>query len=290
MTLVRTAQRGGAVRRVGAALAGVLLVLLAGCSGQESSVRRDSSVPRTSDCVTEEPVSLTADIVRTLPHDADAYTQGLVLHDGALFESTGRYGESTVRELDPDTGTVLRTSDLGPDDFGEGLAVGRDGHLVQLTWKEGVAYERAADTFEVTRELPYDGEGWGLTTLGDGTLVMSDGSDTLVERDPSTFEVFDRRQVLRLDGDADLLNELEFDGEHLWANRYRTDEILRIDPECATVTGVLDVAGLRRDAAAAAGGDEIDVANGIAHLPGTDRYLLTGKWWPTMYEVTIEAG
>jgi glutamine cyclotransferase len=120
---------------------------------------------------------------------------------------------------------------------------------------------------------------------------MSDGSDELTWRDPEDFTVVDRRVVRRDGGDADRLNELEWDGEWLWANRYQTDELVRIDPDCGVVTGVADLAALRADAErqAEVSGDEIDVVNGVAHLPGTDRYLLTGKWWPTTYEVRIVA-
>jgi glutaminyl-peptide cyclotransferase len=243
----------------------------------------------TEDCSPTPPAELSVEVVRTLPHDAGAYTQGLVVLDGRLFESTGREGASTLRELDPDTGDVLDQVPLAPDEFGEGLTVTDDGRLVQLTWTEGVAYEWDPDSLERLGEFRYEGEGWGLSTLEDGSLVMTDGSAELTLRDPDDFSVREARAVQRVGGDADRLNELEWDGESLWANRYQTDELLRIDPDCATVTGVADLSALREDATAAAveAGTPIDVTNGIAHLPGTDRYLVTGKWWPTMYEVRI---
>ena len=241
------------------------------------------------DCTPGEPAVLTAEIVRSLEHDPHAYTQGLVVHDGAIFESTGLVGESSIRELDPATGEVRRTVELDDEVFGEGLAIGADGRLVQLTWKHGTAYERDRDTFEVLRRFDYDGEGWGLTALDGTTLVMSDGSDTLVERDADDFAEHTRRRVRRADGPADLLNELDWDGTSIWANRYKSDEVLRIDPACATVTGVLDLEAIRSDTIAAAGpGDpEPEVANGIAHVPGTDRFLVTGKRWPRLYEIRI---
>ena len=240
-------------------------------------------------CRTGAPESLVPEVVRTLEHDPNAYTQGLVVHDGRLFESTGLEGRSSIRELDPASGRVLRSEPLDDDVFGEGLAVGDDGRLVQLTWTDGIAYERDADTFEELGRFEYDGEGWGLTTLADGRLVMSDGSDELVIRDPATFEALDSITVQRQGDAADRLNELEFDGTHVWANRYQTDEVLRIDLDCGLVTGVLDVGDLTRAArdAATEGDPSPEVSNGIAHLPGTDRYLLTGKRWPTMYEVTL---
>lgn len=266
-------------RAVAALCVVVMAALVASCARDE----------RAAGCAPRAPQRLLPDVVRELAHPNDAYTQGLVVHDGALYESTGLVGESTLRELDPDTGQEVRRTDVDPAVFGEGLAVGHDGRLVQLTWKDGVAYEWDAATFTEVRRFSYRGEGWGLTTLDDGTLVMSDGSDRLVERNPDDFAVTDSYTVRRKDGPADSLNELEWDGEHLWANRYRTDEVLRIDAACATVTGVLDISQLTRAAGERVrpGDPELGVGNGIAHLPGTDRYLLTGKNWPVMFEVTL---
>jgi glutamine cyclotransferase len=242
-------------------------------------------------CPAGSPEPLVPEVVRTLEHDPEAYTQGLVVHNGRLFESTGLEGRSSIRELDPDSGKVLRSEPLDDDVFGEGLAVGREDRLVQLTWTEGIAYERDAETFAEVGRFTYDGEGWGLTTLDDGRLVMSDGSDILTIRDPATFEALDEVTVRRAGGDADRLNELEFDGTSIWANRYQTDEVLRIDLDCAQVTGVLDVGALADDArdAARRGDPEPEVSNGVAHLPGTQRYLLTGKRWPTLYEVVLRS-
>jgi glutamine cyclotransferase len=272
----------------------LVAVLVASCAdgstdrADGSTDRADGAAPATGDpdgCAPGAPAVLDVELLRTLEHDPDAYTQGLLVHDGRLYEGTGRVGESTLRELDLDDGRELDRVELPEQVFGEGLAVAGGDELVQLTWTDGVAYRWSLPELEPLGEHTYSGEGWGLTTLADGTLVMSDGSDVLTERDATDFEVLDRRQVLREGGPADQLNELEFDGESLWANRYRSDELLRIDPGCATVTGVADLSALRADATERAGGDPIDVTNGVAHLPGTDRFLLTGKWWPTMYEV-----
>lgn len=272
------------------ALAGLVLMVGAPACGTDSAGssgegRADS--PSTSDCRSIEPERLEVEVVRVVPHDPGAYTQGLLMSDGRLFESTGRRGESELRELDPVTGEVLRSVQLPADQFGEGLAMTDDGRLVQLTWQEQVAHVWDPDSFEPLGSFSYEGEGWGLTTLGDATLVQSDGSDELVRRAPSDFAEVSRVEVQRSDGPADLLNELEWDGAHLWANRYQSDELLRIDADCGVVTGVADLSALRSEATAEAGGRPIDVTNGVAHLPGTDRYLVTGKWWPTMYEVTI---
>ncbi len=240
-----------------------------------------------TDCVVSDPDRLDVEILATVPHDPEAYTQGLVMSDGRLFESTGRRGESELREVDPDSGEVLRSVELPADHFGEGLTMTSDGRLVQLTWQENVAHVWDPDTFESLGRFGYDGEGWGLTTLDDSTLVQSDGSDHLVRRDADDFAAISTSTIRRSDGPADRLNELEWDGTWLWANRYQSDELLRIDVDCGIVTGVADLGSLREDATGVADGDPIDVTNGIAHIPGTDRYLVTGKWWPTMYEVRI---
>ena len=286
-------------RSGGAAVVAALLVVGCGGSGGSGGEVGSSSTSRGDDasrsapttaagCVAEHPEELRIEVVRSIERESESYTQGLVVDDGRLFESGGRYGESTLRELNPDTGDELRRVEVDPELFAEGLGVAPDGSLVQLTWKEGTALVWDPDTFEIVRELRYDGEGWGLTTLADGTLVMSDGSDTLVERDPDDFSVRREMPVSRVGGDADRLNELDFDGESVWANRYQTDELVRIDPECWTVDAVVDLSALRSQARSiddAADDERFDVANGVAHIPGTDHYLVTGKWWPVIYEV-----
>lgn len=239
-------------------------------------------------CEMAEPEQVRVEVLDTLPHPTDAYTQGAVARGDELLISTGLVGESTLRVLDVGTGEELSSVDLPAEVFGEGLALAGDG-AVQLTWTDGVAYRWNADMTEIVDEYTYDGEGWGLTTLADGTLVMSDGSERLTWRDPDAFDEVARGAVRRVGGSADMLNELEFDGESIWANRYTTDELLRIDPDCLVVTGVADLSELREDAEerAAAAGDEIDVTNGVAHLPDSDTFILMGKWWPTMYHVRL---
>lgn len=229
-------------------------------------------------------------VVRELPHDPEAFTQGLDEHEGVLYESTGLVGRSSLRAVDPSTGEVLATRRLD-DVFAEGLTWSGD-ELVQLTWKDGVAFRwRAADApergFEPAGRFRYRGEGWGLAALDDGTLAMSDGSDSITERDPGDFSVLRTWTVQRVGGDADRLNELEWDGERLWANRWGTDELLGIDPVCRRVDVVVDASELTERARDADGGSGIDVLNGIAHLAGTERYLVTGKLWPVMFEVEL---
>jgi len=225
-------------------------------------------------------------ILAVHPHDPAAFTQGLVLHGGDLFESTGLNGRSSLRRVDLETGEVLQLRELDARYFGEGLAV-VDDTLVQLTWKAGTAFVYDRATFEPLGSHAYDGEGWGLCFDG-RWLVMSDGSNELTFRDPMTFDAVGGVPVT-LDGRpvADL-NELECVGDRVLANIWQTDLIVAVDSATGVAVSVIDASELRRDAEASAEG-RIDVLNGIAHLPASDTYLLTGKLWPRMYEVRLVA-
>lgn len=219
----------------------------------------------------------------THPHDPAAYTQGLLWHAGRLFESTGLYeGQSSLREVEPDTGKVLRSVRLDAKYFGEGLAL-VDDRLIQLTWQEGTAFVYGLARFDVRGQFSYTGEGWGLTWDGK-RLIMSDGTDRLTFRDPATFDSLGGVNVSE-DGHPVLnVNELEWVDGVLYANVWQTDRILRIDPETGRVTAEIDASGLltKKESAAA------EVLNGIAWRPDTKVFYVTGKRWPKMFEVVFE--
>src|SRR6478735_4152034 len=180
-------------------------------------------------CHKSSPDKLGYQIISTRPHDDAAYTQGLQLVDGRLFESTGQYGESTVRELEPATGKILRKRPLANTVFGEGLTV-IGNEMWVLTWKENTVYVLELDTFKPIRTHNYQGEGWGLTSDGK-QLVMSDGSDTLKFINPKDFSVVKTLEVK--DGNSAVinLNELEWIDGQIFANVYMTDKIARISPQ-----------------------------------------------------------
>jgi len=209
-----------------------------------------------------------------------------VFLDGHLFESTGQYGRSALRELDPATGRILRSRDLGAEYFGEGLAAVR-GQLVQLTWKEGVAFVIDPASLEVVRTQSYEGEGWGLCSDGE-TVFMSNGTDTLYQRDPMSFSVVNRVPVTKGGFPLSRLNELECVGRHILANVFLSDEIVRIDKVTGEVVGTLDgyaLAGSGRRPS-----DPNAVLNGIAYDPAKGTYFVTGKLWPSLLEITLAIG
>lgn len=242
-------------------------------------------------CGSAPPDELRAEEVARYPHDGNAFTQGLVWHDGALFESTGLYGRSSLRRVRLSDGEVEAIRYLPDDVFGEGLARVGD-ELVQLTWRAGSAYRWPVDGFE-RGEPPlethaYEGEGWGLCYDGQ-RLVMSDGSDALTFRDPETFAVLDTVTVT-LDGEPlPRLNELECVGGDVWANVWYEDRIVRIDPEGGRVTAWLDLSGLLSDEERARLGPDA-VLNGIAWRETSETLLVTGKLWPVLIELRLAGG
>lgn len=213
------------------------------------------------------------------PHDSGAFTQGLLWSEGKLYESTGEYGESSLRRVDPVSGEVEKQVSLPADLFGEGLAL-VDSRLIQLTWQAGVALVYDLKTFEEIDRYSYEGEGWGLCDDG-YRLFMSNGTATLSLRDRDSFEEMDRLQVTLEGRVLGALNELECAEGWVYANVYQTDAIVRIDPQTGEVGAVINAAGLLSPEEQAAA----EVLNGIAYRSETRSFLLTGKYWPSMFEV-----
>tara|TARA_R100000789_G_scaffold99776_2_gene107387 strand:- start:3702 stop:4628 length:927 start_codon:yes stop_codon:yes gene_type:complete len=215
-------------------------------------------------------------------HNRNDFTQGLLVHEGILYEGTGQFGESKLQRIDLSTGRVLNSVSLNKQYFGEGIAIA-NGELFQLTWKNRVAFVYDPETLRLTRTVRYAGEGWGLTFDGE-SLIMSDGSATLRFYDPKEFNV--QRRVTVHDGKRtiDDLNELEYIQGEVWANIWHQDKIVRIDPETGRVKGYVDLGGLKplsvrlnREA----------VYNGIAWDEVNRKLYVTGKNWPTLYEIQV---
>ena len=222
-------------------------------------------------------------IINSYPHDPDAFTQGLVFVDGILYESTGiKRTPSSLRQVELISGEVLQMQALGVEFFGEGLTLWQD-KLIQLTWKNQVAFVYDKDNFALLDSWQYDTEGWGITHNG-RCLIMSDGSSNLYFRDPETFAEVGRITVQNQNGPVNWLNELEFIEGEIWANVWRTNLIMRIDPASGQVVGNIDLTGLL-DAANLT--EPVDVLNGIAYDEENGRLFVTGKLWPTLFEIEL---
>lgn len=228
----------------------------------------------------------TYEIVNTYPHDTSAYTQGLVWHDGFLYESAGQYGRSSLRKVELETGKVLKRTEVPAEYFAEGLALLK-GRLFQLTWQEHKGFVYDLNTFNKTGEFTYEGEGWGLTQDGK-SLILSDGSNQLRFLDPQTFRVERAINVFE-DNDSSRplreINELEYIRGEIYANVWQTDKIIRIDPKTGKLLGVIDMSGILPGKRA----DEVDdVLNGIAFDERNQRLFVTGKRWPKLFEIRLK--
>jgi glutaminyl-peptide cyclotransferase len=226
--------------------------------------------------------ALRVSVERMYPHARDAFTEGLVWDGSWLYESTGLEGESELRKVALESGQIEQLTALPDDVFGEGLALVGE-RFVQLSWRSGRAFVYDRGSFELEREYAYEGEGWGLCYDG-RRLIMSDGSNVLQFRDPDTFERIGSVEVRDRGSDVDQLNELECVSGEVFANVWLTNQIVRIDPATGELTGSIDAGGLlAEDGVGDTSG--VDVLNGIAYVPERERFLITGKFWPKVFEV-----
>ncbi|MCB9451276.1 MAG: glutaminyl-peptide cyclotransferase [Anaerolineaceae bacterium] len=243
------------------------------------------------------PEILVPQVIEVYPHDTAAYTQGLLLDNGQLYESTGQRGESTLRLVNLETGEAVQQVSVDDAYFAEGLAL-VDDRLIQLTWQAGIAFVYDKDTFEQVGTFDYEGEGWGLCYDGE-SLYMSDGTDTLTQRNPETFEVLNTLVVTYL-GDPvseyafrgqriDLLNEMECVGDSIYVNVWQTNLIYRIDKSTGAITGLIDASQLltQEEFIEVLTASSNNVLNGIAYDVENDQFLLTGKRWPKLFRVVF---
>ncbi len=249
----------------------MLLVMTATILGQSPSAQAKN-----------HPAEYTFEVVRQLPHDPAAFTQGFTYYNGFFYEGTGREGQSSLRQIDPDTGRVVRKTDLPPEFFGEGITV-LGNRVIQLTWLSHIGFVYDLSDFHQLRTFNYPGEGWGLTTDG-RDLFMSDGSPEIRVLDPSTFAEKRRIKVRDRGKPVERLNELEFVEDEIYANIWHSDRIARISPVNGQVVGWIDLAGLlgpfyKREPEA--------VLNGIAYDSKGKRLFVTGKLWPKIFEIRI---
>jgi glutaminyl-peptide cyclotransferase len=228
------------------------------------------------------PPEYTFKIIRVFPHDPNAFTQGLAYRGGFLYEGTGLNGHSSLRKARLETGEVLQRADLEPEFFGEGITLLKN-KIIQLTWQSQTGFVYDANTFRLLRRFSYQGEGWGLATNGN-EIFMSDGTPEIRVLDGSTLQ--EKRRLKVHDGSTPIheLNELEFVEGEIFANVWQTDRIARISPRNGNVVGWIDMKGLlspvyKREPGA--------VLNGIAYDPEGKRLFVTGKLWPSVFEIQL---
>jgi glutaminyl-peptide cyclotransferase len=229
-----------------------------------------------------EPPTIGVRVVRSYPHDPAAFTQGLIWLDGKLYESTGLVGLSTLREVDLETGRVLRQVDIPAGLFGEGIVNWGD-EILSVTWRDNVGFRWDRRTFRQTGRFTYSHEGWGLTQDG-RHIVMSDGTPVLRFLDPSTMREVRRVSVTAAGQPVPNLNELEYVNGQILANVWMTSRIARIDPASGEVTGWIELAPLVAENTRG----EDNVLNGIAYDAARDRLFVTGKNWPRLYEIDLD--
>jgi glutaminyl-peptide cyclotransferase len=223
-------------------------------------------------------------VVNVYPHDAAAFTQGLAFHMGYIYEGTGISGQSNIRKVDLKTGGVLKSRALPAEYFGEGITIFRN-KLIQLTWKSHTGFVYDLQSFRLQKTFSYPNEGWGITCDGDH-LIMSDGTAVLRFLDTRTYKIVKQIEVRDRGNILTNINELEFIKGEIYANVWGTDYIVRISPLTGHVLGWIDLRDLYRYVGSVR---NIDVLNGIAYDTKDDRLFVTGKYWPYLFEIRVEA-
>ena len=267
----------------------IFVFLFSTCSGTSNNVNKmtpGTNQANSNNAVKNNVVNLPVDtyeIVKTYKHDGDAFTQGLVVHDGVFYESDGEYGESNVRKVEIETGKVLQKQTVADDYFAEGLTI-LDDKVFQITWRENTAFQYDLN-LKLIKEFRYPGHGWGLTN--DGTnLIMSDGTHVIRFINPENFETI--RTIVVFDEKGNQLrelNELEYIKGEIWANIWHSDRIARINPADGKLLGWIDLQGISPDDTKR---DSENVLNGIAYDAAADRIFVTGKNWKNLFEIKVK--
>jgi len=219
-------------------------------------------------------------VLHVYPHDPHAFTEGLACDGSLLYESTGLQGQSEIRIVRLETGEVLKRERLEPQYFGEGMTIWKD-RIIQLTYKSATGFLYDRRTLERKGSFAYSGEGWGITTDG-SRLITSDGSAVLRFFDPVLLKETGRLTVHASTVAVTNLNELEYVRGEILANIWQTQMIARIDPKTGQIRGWIDLTGIIDD-------HDVGVMNGIAYDSATDRLFVTGKLWPKLFEIKIDA-
>ena len=252
------------------------LLLIAGCnnSSNDNNTETESKVPVMSYSITS-----------ILPHDTSYFTEGLEFYKNNLLESTGNYGSSKLVEVDVKTGKTIRQQPLESKYFGEGITVLHD-TLYQLTYKENTVFVYTASDFKKIKELPYNqGEGWGMTNDGK-FLIASNGTSNIYFYQPGTFKLDHVLGITEGGNAVTYINELEYINGYIYANQWETNNIFKINPSNGEIVAKMDLSDIVNKLKFTNPG--IDVLNGIAYNPGTNKIYVTGKYWPNLYEIQFD--
>lgn len=264
------------------------LIAVAACN-----THNEEKAPESTETITETtsvvPASISFDVVKEYPHDPSAFTEGLEVHGGFLYESTGQYGRSDLRKVEIATGKVLNQQKMDAQYFGEGMTI-LNGKIYQLTYREGKGFVYDLATLKQEKTFTFDAaEGWGMTNNG-AQLIYDDGSNVLHYLDPATFKEVKRLSVTDEHGPVNAINELELINGFIYANVWQTDIIVKIDTTSGKVIGRVDMSSLhqRYNIPEASGRANVpDVLNGIAYDAATNKIYVTGKNWPKLFEVKL---
>ena len=221
-------------------------------------------------------------VINLYPHDRNAFTQGLVFENDFLYEGTGLHEKSSLRKVELATGSVIQMKELPRKFFGEGVTI-YENRIIQLTWRSHTGFVYDKESFALLQEFSYPMEGWGITHDG-SHLIMSDGTSTLHFLDPHTFKEVDQITVTDANGLVSKLNELEYVKGEIYANVWPTERVAMIKPHTGQVSGWIKLSGLLRKEDY---DTPMDVLNGIAYDEKDDRLFVTGKWWPTLFEIKL---
>ncbi len=263
----------------------IAIVLLSSCNGNQPAV-----VDNGNNDANPAPKTFSYNILKVYPHDTSSYTEGLVLLNNTLYESTGNKGKSKLRKLNLQTGKPEKDVKLADEYFGEGIAI-LNNKIYQLTWNEHKVFVYDATTFEKIKEMAWPFEGWGMTQNGK-ELIISTGSSNLYFVNPDDFKIIRTVAVTDNYGPVGNINELEYVNGVVYSNQYLTNNILKIDPENGKVigkldlTGILDSSGMPHDPAMY-DVNSGNVLNGIAYDSANNSLLVTGKLWPALFEIKV---
>ncbi|MEZ5345486.1 MAG: glutaminyl-peptide cyclotransferase [Pyrinomonadaceae bacterium] len=270
----------------------ILFVTMIFSCGVNSGTKSSTPSPGSPDPVVNSKSAVSGfEVVREFKHDKNAFTQGLLFHDGFLYESTGQYGESSLRKVELQTGKVLQMHKVAKDYFAEGITL-LNGKIYQLTWQSSLGFVYDLADFKLIKEFRYSGEGWGLTNDGK-SLILSDGTHVIRFLNPETFDVERTIVVMNDDGNPLMrLNELEYVKGEIWANIWQSELIgkpniiARIDPASGKLLGWIN---LDKISPADSGSNYENSLNGIAYDAKDDRIFVTGKNWSKLFEIKVEA-